>query len=226
MDKLQLNDILDLREYERVRDEYLKYILDLKRIRRIAVGPFISLVFENAETMKFQVQEMARAEKIIDDKLLQDELDIYNPLIPGKGEISITLLLELTSKEDLYRWLPQLVGIEKALYLDLIHSDHESESLQMLSKTSQLPDNYEVREDNGYNLTTVHAEIEKSHEESLTRSDITSSVHYLRFVLNEQEQTLFRKFENSEAAIRISHQAYKHQTKLSDQLKNSIISDW
>ncbi|MGH9007014.1 MAG: DUF3501 family protein, partial [Acidimicrobiales bacterium] len=58
---LQLEDIADLRAYERVRNDYRRRVIELKRLRRVPLGPVVSLVFENAETVRFQVQEMARA---------------------------------------------------------------------------------------------------------------------------------------------------------------------
>ena len=67
----------------------------------MAVGPLVTLVFENRDTIRFQVQEMARAEKIITDEGIQNELDIYNPLIPEPGTLSATLFIELTSKDEL-----------------------------------------------------------------------------------------------------------------------------
>lgn len=115
--KLTLDDISDLREYERERDEFLARIIDVKKKRRIGVGPFVTLVFENRETIRFQIQEMARAERMLTDEAIQTELDTYNPLIPEKGRLSATLFIELTSKGELEEWLPRLVGIERAVQL-------------------------------------------------------------------------------------------------------------
>jgi hypothetical protein len=115
--KLSLSDIADLREYERARDAFRAEIIDLKRRRRVSVGPIVTLVFENRDTIRFQIQEMARAEKMLTDEAIQTELDTYNPLIPDAGELSATLFIELTSKEQLAEWLPKLVGIERSLEL-------------------------------------------------------------------------------------------------------------
>ena len=119
MRPLTLDDIADLRAYERERDQLRQRIIDLKRVRRVAVGPVVTLVFENRDTMRFQVQEMARAERILSDEAIQHEIDTYNALIPGPGQLSATLFLELTSKMELYEWLPKLVGIERAVALDI-----------------------------------------------------------------------------------------------------------
>jgi hypothetical protein len=112
---LTLADVLDLRAYERVREEYRAQIIARKRLRRVALGPIMTLVFESVDTVRFQIQEMARVEKIISDEAIQVELDIYNRLLPQVGELSATLFIELTSDVLLREWLPKLVGIERAL---------------------------------------------------------------------------------------------------------------
>lgn len=115
--KLTLDDIADLRAYERERDEFRDRIIAVKKVRRVGVGPVVTLVFENRDTIRFQIQEMARAEKLITDEAIQAELDVYNPLIPEPGTLSATLFIELTSKAELMEWLPKLVGIERSLRL-------------------------------------------------------------------------------------------------------------
>ena len=112
---LTLADVLDLRAYERVREDYRARVIARKRDRRVALGPVMTLVFECVDTVRFQVQEMARAEKIISDEGIQVELDIYNRLLPDEGELSATLFIELTSEDALREWLPRLVGIERQL---------------------------------------------------------------------------------------------------------------
>jgi hypothetical protein len=117
MTKLTIADIADTREYERDRDRFRTEIIALKKLRRVGVGPFVTMVFENRDTIRFQIQEMARAERIATDEGIQTELDIYNPLIPEPGQLSATLFLELTTDEQLREWLPKLVGIETAAQL-------------------------------------------------------------------------------------------------------------
>src|SRR3954454_8647836 len=115
--KLALTDIVDLRAYERERPELQRRVFALKRRRRISVGPILTILFENRDTVRFQIQEMARAEKMLRDEQILEELEIYNPLIPDAGELSATLFVELTSKAELEEWLPKLVGIERAAEL-------------------------------------------------------------------------------------------------------------
>ena len=116
---LTLADVLDLRAYERVREEYRARIIARKRLRRVALGPIMTLVFESVDTVRFQVQEMARVEKILTDEAIQVELDIYNRLLPQVGELSATLFIELTNDGLMREWLPRLVGIERALGVEV-----------------------------------------------------------------------------------------------------------
>jgi len=78
---------LDLRAYERVRDDFRRRIIEHKARRRVALGPVMTLVFESINTVRFQVQEMARAERILSDEGIQTELDVYNRLLPRSGEL-------------------------------------------------------------------------------------------------------------------------------------------
>src|SRR5205085_11678087 len=86
MGKLTLDDIADLRAYERERAEFRERVIALKKLRRVPVGSIVTLVFENLETVRFQIQEMARAERMLSDEQIQGELDFYNPLITGPGQ--------------------------------------------------------------------------------------------------------------------------------------------
>ena len=115
--KLTLDDIADAREYERERATFREHVIALKKRRRIALGPIVTLVFENRDTIRFQIQEMARAERIFTDEGIQTELDVYNPLVPEPGRLAATMFIELTTKDQLVEWLPKLVGIERAIEL-------------------------------------------------------------------------------------------------------------
>lgn len=115
MHKLTLDDIKDLREYERERDEFRRHIVEMKQRRRVQLGDLLTITFENTDTMRFQVQEMARIERMLTDEQIRDELDTYNQLIPGPNELSGTLFVEIDNKERLYEWLPKLVGIQRAV---------------------------------------------------------------------------------------------------------------
>jgi uncharacterized protein DUF3501 len=115
MRKLTNADIKDLREYEHEREAFRAEIIAMKKRRRIALGDIMSIVFENAATMRFQIQEMARVERMLRDEQIAHELDTYNQLIPADGELSATLFIEIDDDEALRYWLPRLVGIEDHL---------------------------------------------------------------------------------------------------------------
>ncbi len=112
MNGLTQADLISLADYERQREEYRKRIIELKRRRRIALGDLIALVFESRDTLQFQIQEMIRAERISDPHKIQDELDVYNPLLPGDGELSATLFIEITESERMPYWLDLFMGID------------------------------------------------------------------------------------------------------------------
>jgi hypothetical protein len=117
MRKLTFDDIKDLREYERERDEFRRHIVEMKKRRRVQLGDLLTITFENTDTMRFQIQEMARIERMLTDEQIQNELDTYNQLIPDPNKLSGTLFIEIEDKERLYEWLPKLVGIQRAVSL-------------------------------------------------------------------------------------------------------------
>ena len=119
MRKLTVDDILDGRAYERERAELRTAIIALKRRRRVALGELITVVFENTETMRWQVMEMARAERMLLDEQIAAEVDTYNELVPDDGELSATLFLELRSDAELREWLPKLIGVDRCVALVL-----------------------------------------------------------------------------------------------------------
>ena len=117
--KLTVADIADARAYEREREALRAHVIDLKRRRRVSLGTVVTLTFESRDTMRYQIQEMARVERIFTDQGIQEELDSYNPLIPEPGHLSATLFIELTTDDQLREWLPKLVGIETSVVFRL-----------------------------------------------------------------------------------------------------------
>lgn len=113
MRKLTPADIVDLAAYERERATIRARIIELKRGRRVPLGDLMTITFENTETMRFQVQEMARAERMTADQQIAREIDTYNELIPGDGELTGTLFIEINEKALLREWLPKLTGIQR-----------------------------------------------------------------------------------------------------------------
>jgi Protein of unknown function (DUF3501) len=82
-----------------LREDRRRRVIALKERRRVEVGPYLSFVFENREALLFQIQEMCRAERIIDDARIQEEVDVYSALLPGPGGLSATLFIEIADKD-------------------------------------------------------------------------------------------------------------------------------
>lgn len=197
--RLTLDDIADARAYEREREEFRARIIELKKKRRIAVGPVVSIVFENRETIRFQIQEMARAERIFSDEGIQVELDTYNPLIPGPGELSASLYIELTSREEMERWLPRLVGIERSVQLEITPAGA-----------------------NGSGPEVVRCQVDPAHAANLTREEVTAAVHFVRFELSPAQ---IESFRNGTVAVAVDHPEYRERTELSAASRESLLQD-
>jgi len=105
-------EVLNLYEYEKVREERRRRIIDLKAVRRVGVGRHLSFVFENRDTVWFQIQEMCRAERIVDEARIADELEVYNSLLPDPGELSATMLIEIPDAQRIKPVLDSLLGID------------------------------------------------------------------------------------------------------------------
>ena len=119
MNKVSLEDIMGISAYEKVRENFRRRIIELKQKRRVAVGNKASLVFENRDTVIFQIQEMVRAERITDLDKIREEIEVYNGLIPEPGELSATLFLEIEDQTHLRDELLRFLGIDEALFLQV-----------------------------------------------------------------------------------------------------------
>ncbi|MEK7222517.1 MAG: DUF3501 family protein, partial [Nitrospirota bacterium] len=99
MKPLTVQDVLPIEEYERLREAFRRRIIDLKQRRRLSVGNLVTVVFENRETVLFQIQEMVRAERILRPERVSEEVAMYNEQIPLAGELSATLMIEVTDPQ-------------------------------------------------------------------------------------------------------------------------------
>jgi hypothetical protein len=195
--KLELADIADLRAYEREREDFRRRVIELKKRRRVHVGPVLTLVFENRDTIRFQIQEMARVERLITDEAIQGELDTYNPLVPDAGQLCATVFLELTTEDELRQWLPRLVGIERSIGL-------------------------RVGGDGGAGGPLMRAEPEAAHASPLTREETTASVHYVWWQLGAIEVTAL---EAGPVHLVVDHPEYAHDVELGADTLAELLSD-
>jgi len=111
MQKVHRDDVLDIAEYEKSRPEFRQRIIELKKNRRIQVGPIITFVFENRDTVLFQIEEMIRTERIVDESAINHEIETYNHLVPGSNELSATMLIEITESSRIRETIAELLGI-------------------------------------------------------------------------------------------------------------------
>lgn len=115
MKKVILDDILGFSAYEKVREQFRQGIIEKKKARRVSVGDKVSLVFENRDTVIFQIQEMLRAERITDLDKIREEIAVYNELIPDAGELSATMFLEIEDQTHLRDELLKFLGVDEAV---------------------------------------------------------------------------------------------------------------
>ena len=108
-----------LEEYSDRREQFRKEVLEYKKVRRIQLGEHLYLMFEDETTIKYQIQEMLRIEKIFDSSGIQDELDAYNPLIPDGDNLKCTMLIQYEDPEERKEWLSKLVGVEDKVWLQI-----------------------------------------------------------------------------------------------------------
>ena len=119
MNKVILDDIMGLPAYEKIREKFRQRVIELKKKRRVPVGDKVSLVFENRETVIFQIHEMMRAERITDLDKIREEIEVYNGLIPEPGELSATLFLEIEDQSHLRDDLLRFLGVDDAVFLKI-----------------------------------------------------------------------------------------------------------
>ncbi|MBW9260212.1 MAG: DUF3501 family protein [Candidatus Thiodiazotropha sp. (ex. Lucinisca nassula)] len=117
MTQLSHEDLYSLEEYSRIRQEFRTRVIDHKKSRRLPIGPHAALYFEDELTMQYQIQEMLRIERIFEHDGIQDELDVYNPLIPDGTNWKATFMMEYDDVEERKQALAKLIGIENAIWL-------------------------------------------------------------------------------------------------------------
>ena len=108
---------MTLEQYANDREDFRARVMAHKNNRRVAIGPNVTLYFEDALTMQYQIQEMLRLERIFEAEKIQEELDAYNPLIPDGSNLKATMMIEFPDVEERRAELQRLIGIETALWL-------------------------------------------------------------------------------------------------------------
>src|SRR3989304_3092302 len=112
MPKIARESLLSLEAYARERGAVRARVIEHKKLRTVRLGEHVTLIFEDELTLRYQIQEMLRVERIFEEQGIQSELETYNPLVPDGRNFKATMMLEYTDPEERQRWLAKLIGIE------------------------------------------------------------------------------------------------------------------
>lgn len=136
MKKIQYSEVLPYYEYLKVRKDFQERIIKFKKNRRVQVGENITFVFENRETVLYQIQEMIRLEKMTDEKLIKNEIEVFNRLIPDDNELAATMLIEIFERQFIKPILNSLIGIQN----NKVFLEFEGESITPVFDEENLPE--------------------------------------------------------------------------------------
>jgi hypothetical protein len=195
MDRVELSEIRDIAQYERVREAERARIIEAKRPRRVGLGENLTLLFENHDTVLFQVQEMMRTERIVEEAKIQDELDTYNALIPGPGELSATLFIEIPgisrmSTEEMRAAVNRFRGIDEG-------------HVRLLIGSHVLPARFEAGE---------------------TSEEKMAAVHYVRFAVPEEAQALLAD-ATAAVRLECTHPHHPATADLTPRTRAELLAD-
>lgn len=172
---IRRESLLPLEAYARERPAFRARVMEHKKDRSVPLGEHVTLLFEDELTIRYQVQEMLRIERIFEEDGIQHELDAYNPLVPDGGNWKATMLIEYPDAEERRRMLAQLKGIERRVWVQV--------------------------EGHGKVYAIADEDLERENEEK------TSSVHFLRFELDEPARAAARR--GAALSIGVDHPAYR-----------------
>ena len=119
MPQIARESLMTLEAYARQRKEFRAKAIEHKKQRTVHIGDHVTLQFEDELTIRYQVQEMLRIERIFEEEGIQDELDAYNPLIPDGGNLKATMMIEYPDPEERQRMLARLKGIEDRAWVQV-----------------------------------------------------------------------------------------------------------
>ena len=195
MEKVTLSDVKNLVEYEKVRERMRSQVIAVKTNRRVSVGENLTFLFENRETVLYQIQEMVRTERIVDDAKIQEEVDAYNSLIPAAGELSATLFIEI---QDLHLMSHDQVRDAVNRFQGI---DREGVTLAIGDQPRIL------------------ARFEEGH----SKEEKMAAVHYLRFPVPPAAAALLAS--GGVARLVVDHPRYKAEGLLSEPVRAELVRD-
>jgi hypothetical protein len=117
MPVIQRDSLMTLEAYAKARNDFRARVLAHKKARTVHLGDHLTLIFEDELTLRYQIQEMLRIEKAFEEEAIQDELDVYNPLVPDGSNWKATMLIEYEDVEERRVALMQLKGVEDRVWV-------------------------------------------------------------------------------------------------------------
>jgi hypothetical protein len=195
MSRIALSEIKDLVAYEKVREDMRARVIELKKARRVALGDNLTVLFENRQTVLFQIQEMIRTERIVDEAKIQDEIDAYDVLLPAPGELSATLFIEI----------PGIARMTTAQMREAVNRFQglDRDSIWFHVGGLDLPARFE----------SGHAKEEKM-----------AAVHYLRFAVPAEGGAALADFSRP-ARLTAEHPRYRAEAVLPPALRTDLARD-
>lgn len=186
MKKMNLNDILNIAEYEKIRPEYRKRIMNIKKLRRIFVGPIITYLFENYDTMHYQVEEMMRAERIVNENDIMQEINVYNELIPDLHQLSASMFIEINDKEQRTKFLRKILDLPEHTFISVNGNKIKAQFDSRQGSSEQLSSVQYVK----FNLTENDV-MEFNNNSSNVKLLFTHPEYTYEYVLTEEEKLMF-----------------------------------
>ena len=119
MPKIERGSLLTLEAYARERPAFRARVIEHKRLRTVALGDHVTLIFEDELTIRYQIQEMLRIERIFEDDGIANELEAYNPLVPDGSNWKATMMLEYSDVAERRRALAELKGVEDRVWVQV-----------------------------------------------------------------------------------------------------------
>ena len=183
--------LLSLEAYARERNAFRTKVIEHKKRRTVHLGEHVTLQFEDELTIRYQVQEMLRIERIFEEDGIRHELEAYNPLVPDGSNWKATMLIEYPDAEERRRMLARLKGAERRVWVQVQGGERV--------------------------FAVADEDLERENEEK------TSSVHFLRFELDER--TRHRLRQGAGISVGIDHPQYRASAELSPAVRESLMAD-
>ncbi|MEX0957839.1 MAG: DUF3501 family protein [Burkholderiales bacterium] len=119
MSAITVDSLMSLEQYAKARNEFRAKVISHKKARTITLGEHVMLIFEDELTMRYQIQEMLRVERIFEEDGIRDELEAYNPMVPDGSNWKATMMIEYPDIEERRRALEKLIGIEDRVWVQV-----------------------------------------------------------------------------------------------------------